>query len=1035
MSELDRRDFLKIVGLSTGAAAVAGCSDPVDKLIPYVIEPEEITPGISVEYASTCQECSAACGLHVKTREGRPIKLEGNPDHPINQGRLCARGQAGIGRTYHPDRIEGPATRNSDGSLQMTTWDDAKNKLAAELGSAAAKTWILGGPVGPSLDGLIDGFVAAAGLAGRLRYETFGQQALIQASESVFGVSAPPIFNLSDADLVIDFGSDFLDTGSSPIEHSGQFSKSRDLSAHSNGGARLIVIGPRQNLTGSNADQWVPAAAGSEGLLALALAKAVAARNNSSVSDAAISSANIPAAITAAGLERSTFDGLVEKIAGADHAVALPPGLAAATTAGAGATAAVLLLNAVVGAVGHQLTYPAVDAAPTSSLKDVLALISEMKNGRVECLLIHDLNPVYSLPESAGFNEALANVDLVVSFASLADETTEAASLLLPDHTSLESWGDASPRPGVRSLVQPTIRPLYDTQALGDTLLAVARTIGGNVASALPAGSWKSVVESNWSDTNWRQALARGGVFEATPLRDVTALLGTGSGAGNLRPAAPRLQGSSGLTLVAFPHSFLGDGRGAALPWLQEIPDPVTKLSWNTWAEVSFNTAKELDVVFGDVLQVETDSGSIEVSVFPRGGIRDDVIAIPLGQGHTVGYYASMSGDYAAGVAEKGQPGMMRGANLATILPAAYDEAGGQAYLSTKALVTKTGRFRRLALSQWTDNQRKRGLAQEVSIFDLATGGGAAHFAAAAMASESGHGDGGEMAGGDHAEAAAGGHHFDGPPFEFDAANDSHPEQPYRWGMTIDNDKCTGCSACIAACYVENNVPIVGETQAIRHREMTWLRIERYVGEGDDDVRDGSERRPTPDGEILGHTEIRHLPMLCQHCGAAPCEAVCPVIATYHSPEGLNGMIYNRCVGTRYCGNNCPYKLRRFNYFDYGRLNWPGLLGLMLNPDVTVRGQGVMEKCSFCVQRIESARQPAKDEGREIADGEVVTACQQSCPSHAITFGNVKEESSMAAKQAKEGDGRAYHALQELNTRSAITYLAQVRREKNEGVH
>jgi molybdopterin-containing oxidoreductase family iron-sulfur binding subunit len=1032
MSELDRRDFLKIVGLSTGAAAVVGCGDPVDKLIPYVIQPEEITPGIAVEYASTCQECSAACGLHVKTREGRPIKLEGNPEHPINQGRLCARGQAGIGRTYHPDRIEGPATRNSDGSLQATTWDDAKNKLAAKLGSAASKTWILGGSVGPSLDGLIDGFVAAAGLAGRLSYEPFGQQALIQASESVFGVSAAPIFDLSDADLIIDFGSDFLDTGSSPTEHSGQFSKNRDVAAHSNGGARLIVIGPRQNLTGSNADQWVPTVPGSEGLLALALAKAVAAKKGSSVSDAVISAADIPAAIAAAGLKRSAFDALVKKISAAQHAVALPPGVAAATTAGAGAAAAVLLLNAVVGAVGHQLNYPAADATPKSSLKDVLALISEMKSGRVECLLIHDLNPVFALPESAGFKEALAKVDLVVSFASLADETTEVANLLLPDHTSLESWGDASPRPGIRSLIQPTIRPLHDTQALGDTLLAVARTLGGDAASALPAGSWKSVVEANWSDTNWRQALARGGVFEATPFRDVTA----GSGAGNLRPAAPRLQGSGGLTLIAFPHSFLGDGRGAALPWLQEIPDPVTKLSWNSWAEISFNTAKELDVVFGDVLSIETDSGSIEVSVFPRGGVRDDVIAIPIGQGHTVGYYASMSGDYAAGVAEKGQPGMMRGANLATVLPAAYDEAGGQAYLATHASVSKTGRFRRLALSQWTDNQRKRGLAQEVSIYDLAMGGGAAHFAAAAMASESGSGhEGKEMAGGDHAEAAAAGHHFDGPPFEFDAANDSMPGQPYRWGMTIDNDKCTGCSACIAACYVENNVSIVGEIQAIRHREMTWLRIERYVGEGDDDVRDGSERRPTPDGEILGHTEIRHLPMLCQHCGAAPCEAVCPVIATYHTPEGLNGMVYNRCVGTRYCGNNCPYKVRRFNYFDYGRLNWPGLLGLMLNPDVTVRGQGVMEKCTFCVQRIETARQPAKDEGRDIADGEVVTACQQACPSHAITFGNVKEESSMAARQAKAGDGRAYNVLQELNTRSAITYLAQVRREKNEGVH
>ena len=1020
MSELDRRDFLKIVGLSAGAAVTAGCGDPADKLIPYVIQPEEITPGIPVVYASTCQECPAACGLHVKTREGRPIKLEGNPEHPINQGRLCARGQTGIGRTYHPDRIEGPASRSGDGSLQAIGWDDAKNKLAAELGSAAQKTWILGGPVGTSLDGLIDQFVTATGIAGRLTYEPFGQHALIEASEAVFGVSAAPVFDVSNADLIVDFGADFLDTGVSPTEHAAQFAKSRDVAAHSDGGARLIAIGARQNLTASNADHWIPAAPGSEGLLALALARSVADRKGSDVVYPALAAADVNAAISAAGIERSVFDRVVDKLVSAKHAVALPPGIAASTTAGSGAAAAVLLLNVVVGAVGSLLKVPATDAKRTSTLKDVIDLIAEMKAGNVHCLLIHDLNPVFSLPESAGFKDALSKVDLVVSFASLADETSEAANLLVPDHTAMESWGDASPRAGIRSLVQPTIRPLLNTQALGDTLLSVARAMGDNVAGQVPSGSWKSVVEANWSDTNWRKALARGGVFEAMPTREVTVA----ASAANLLPSAPRLQGSGDFTLVAFPHSYYGDGRGAALPWMQEIPDPVTKISWNSWAEISIEKAKELGVVFGDVISIGTGIGSIDVSVYPRGGVRDDVVAIPIGQGHTVGHYASMAGD--------GQPGVARGANVAAVLPAALDEAGGQAYLSTKASVTKTGRFRRLALSQWTDNQRKRGLAPEVSIYDLATSGGMAHFAAAAQASESG----GEQAGdAEHTEAVASGHHFEGPPFEFDAANDSEPGQPYRWGMTIDNDKCTGCGACVAACYIENNGTIVGEVEAIRRREMSWLRIERYVGDGDDDVRKDADRRPTAAGEILGKNEVRHLPMLCQHCGAAPCEAVCPVIATYHTPEGLNGMVYNRCVGTRYCANNCVYKVRRFNYFDYGRLNWPGLLGLMLNPDVTVRGQGVMEKCTFCVQRISAARQPAKDAGREIADGAVVTACQQACPSDAIDFGNLKDAASAAAQKAKQGEDRAYHALQELNTRSAITYLAQVRREKNEGVH
>lgn len=1025
MSELDRRDFLKIVGLSAGAAATVAC-DPPDKLIPYVIQPEEITPGIAVDYASTCLECPAACGLHVKTREGRPIKLEGNPDHPVNKGRLCGRGQAGLGRTYHPDRIEGPAARSSDGTLQSVSWEDAKSKLAAKLGSAARKTWILGGPVGPSLDGLLDDFVSATGIAGRLSYSPFGEQALIEASEQVFGVSAAPIFDLSGADVIIDFGSGFIDTGASPVEHAGQLAANRDVSKHSDGGARLIAVNPRQDLAASNADHWVAAAAGSEGVLALALAKAVADKKGARGVGSALAGANINAAVKAAGISRAIFDQVAAKLAKSKHGVALPPGVGSTTTAGAGTAAAVLLLNVVLGAVGSALQYPAADARKTSSLQDVLALIDAMKAGKVECLLIHDLNPVFSLPAAAGFAEALKKVDLVVSFASLADETSEAADLLMPDHTAMESWGDANPRPGVRSLVQPTIRPLFDTQALGDTLLATARVMGGNAASQLPEGSWKSVVESNWRGTNWRKALAVGGVFEKTPTRSVSVA----SSASNLRPTPPRLQGSGDFTVVAFPHAFYYDGRGAALPWNQEIPDPVTKLSWNTWAEISQAKADELGVVFGDVVTIATDAGSIDVSVYPRGGVRDDVVAIPIGQGHTVGYYASMAGDYQG--SDGPQPGVARGQNVADILPAALDEAGGQAFLSTKATVTKTGRFRRLALSQFTDNQRKRGLAPEVSLYDLAKGGGMAHFATAASAAESGadHSD----AGGEHGEAA-GGHHFEGPPFEFAAKYDADPAQPYRWGMTIDNDKCTGCSACISACYIENNVSIVGEEQAIRHREMTWMRIERYVGDGEDDIHDGAERRPTPDGEVLGENDVRHLPMLCQHCGAAPCEAVCPVIATYHTDEGINGMVYNRCVGTRYCGNNCTYKVRRFNYFDYGRKNWPGLLGLMLNPDVTVRGQGVMEKCSFCVQRIETARQPAKDAGREIGANAVVTACQQACPSDAISFGNLRNESSEAVQKAKQGEDRAYHALQILNTRSAVTYLAQVRREENEGAH
>ncbi len=684
---------------------------------------------------------------------------------------------------------------------------------------------------------------------------------------------------------------------------------------------------------------------------------------------------------------------LAETLLHAKSALVLPPGVAATSSSAVAVSAVVLLLNALLGALGRGLTVPTeADAVQSASYADLERLVSRMSGGQVQVLLIHDSNPLYSLPKSLGFAEALAKVPFVVSFSSMTDETSEVAHLVLPDHSPFESWGDAAPRAGVRSLVQPTLRPLFDTRALGDTLMALGRALGG----AMPASTFKEIVQANWAGTSWRDALGRGGLFSS----DAGASAAPAGDLAGVSYTAPRIAGSGEYTLVAFPHSYLGDGSAANNGWLQELPDPVTKLSWWSWAEMSFDTAERLGVGFGDVVELSTGAGSVEVSVFPRGGIRDDVIAVPIGQGHTVGYYSSMAGE--------GQEGVPRGINVNDLLVGTKDEAGGRTWLNTRVSARKTGAYRRLALSQWVDNQRGRGLAPVVTVAKL-------------QGKEEEHHDA---------------HHanFDEPPIGFDAAYDADPDQPYRWGMTIDNDRCNGCSACITACSIENNVTVVGETQSIMHREMHWLRIERYNGDGDREG--GGERRPIPNRERLGEVDVRHLPLPCQHCGAAPCEAVCPVIGTYHSIEGINSMVYNRCVGTRYCANNCIYKVRRFNYYDYGNKNYPGLLGMMTNPDVTSRQQGVMEKCSLCVQRIETARQPAKDEGRVIADGEVTPACAQTCPTGAITFGNLRDDKSRVRTKAATQDKRAYHALQEYNARPAITYLAQVKRsESHEGSH
>jgi molybdopterin-containing oxidoreductase family iron-sulfur binding subunit len=681
----------------------------------------------------------------------------------------------------------------------------------------------------------------------------------------------------------------------------------------------------------------------------------------------------------------------------------------------------------VVGAIGRSVTLPA-DSGPKPSFREVVKLIDAMKAGDVSVLVIHGSNPLYSLPPDSGFAEALEKVGMVVSTASMPDETALKAHLVMPDHTPLESWGDAAPRPGVRSLVQPTLRPLFDTRAFGDTLLASGRALG-DARAALPAGAdFQALVAAAWSDTDWRQALMRGGSFQSVD----AGAMPIAASAARLEVKEPQLEGDGSFVVLPVPSPLLGDGRGANIPQLQETPDPITKITWQSWAEVSKKAAESLGLSAGDVVAIETTFGRVEVPVWPRGGIRDDVVALAVGQGHTVGRYASLGKD--------GSPGAPRGVNVISVLPALTDESGARAWLSARAKLSNTGRYERLPFTQGTDNKRGRSLGNAISLVALAKGENpwapndapATHPLTLGGAAAATHG-------GEDAEGHGGGHH-EGPHEilrAFDPTDDATAENPFRWGMTVDVDKCTGCSACVVACSIENNIVVVGEEGVRRHRQMSWLRIERYVGDGEQTLLTG---RPGPqNGESLGNVDVRNSPMLCQQCGAAPCEPVCPVIATYHTPSGLNGMIYNRCIGTRYCSNNCPYKVRRFNWFDYQIETWPEPMQLMLNPDVTVRGQGVMEKCTFCIQRIQSARNDAKASGDGLpADGSIRTACQQTCPTDAIVFGNLKDEKSRVNTLAAENEGRTYHALHVLNTRPAISYLAKVQRvpvESGSGEH
>ncbi len=997
MSGIKRRDFLKVLGLSGAGTGLIGCAqERAQKLIPYLVQPEEIIPGIPTYYASACRECPAGCGVHVKVREGRPIKVEGNPDHPVNAGRLCARGQASLQGLYNPDRITGPLRRGANGEFEPVSWEDAETLLAGRInqlraGGRADRLYLLTDGAHGTLDRLFDAWMEAIGSPNRLIHESFDLEPLREANRLTFGQAAIPRYELDQAELILAFGAGFLETWISPVHYARLFSRSQSFRQGHKG--RFVFVGPRRSLTATNADEWVPAHATGAMLLALAMTRVLIAEGRAGERAAAIRPIVEPftpeRVAEAAGVPAETIARLAHEFGDAPSSLALPPGT---ELSGANATAthvAVNLLNYAAGNVGRTVRFgPNVLRQRAAGPGRLAEAAERMRAGEVEVALVHGCNPVHTLPPALGFAEALGNVNLVVSFASFMDETAAVADLILPDHTPLESWGDHEPEIGVRTLMQPTIDPLFDTRATGAVLISLAARIGDVAAERFQQPDYRSYLQDAWRTVHrelavresfeefWRAALSRGGVWREVAAEPVTL----NRAVAGVDFDEPTLEGGdrASYVLLVYPSPTLYDGRAANRPWLQELPDPVTKIVWNSWIEIHPQTADQLGVRSGDVLEVSTPHGRLEVAAYVHDLIRADVVALPTGQGHTA------YGRWASG----------RGVNPLALLPAAADGAsGGSAWLTTRASLTATGRRARLVRTQGSDDDLGREIAEVVSL---------------ALAREEE----------EHASEAL----RHDPGALVDAAEDADPKSPYRWGMSIDLSSCIGCSACVTACYAENNIPVVGEELCAQGREMAWVRIDSYqehvISEEDHGGGHGGES---------GSPHVVHLPMLCQHCGNAPCEPVCPVYATYHNPEGLNVQVYNRCVGTRYCSNNCPYKVRRFEWFDY---EYPYPLNLQLNPDVTVRQKGVMEKCTFCVQRIMKARNDANALGRDVQDGEVVPACAQTCPAEAIVFGNLRDPNSRVSRLAR--NGRAYHVLGELNARPAITYLKDVARTGEE---
>ncbi|MFQ5746929.1 MAG: molybdopterin dinucleotide binding domain-containing protein [Gemmatimonadota bacterium] len=956
-----RRDFLKVIGVAgAGAAAACGPPDTGDKLIPYLVQPDEIIPGTNTPYATVLTGAGEPLPVHAMVRDGRAIKLEGNPDFPGGTGRLSALAHSSLQDLYDPDRISGPRRREGE-VLSAATWDDAIAAAAAAVSAAGpGGTALLTAPATGARLAFYARWAAAVG-AEHVAYEPFGLEAMRAAHEIAFGIAAIPSYELDRADRIVSFGADFLETWLAPVDLAGRFARARDVEAGRH--ARFTFVGPRLSLTGTNADDWLPARPGTEGHVALAVAHVVAERRGGAAAArvAGLLADYSPEAVAgAADIPAERIRQLGEEVAEARAPIALPPGVAGQGAASTGAHLAVAILNAVSGAVGETVRFDRGPARGTSaSFAEIRNLVGRLRDGSVRTLIVAGPNPAYSLPHSVGFADALENVT-VLSLASHLDETAALADWILPASHELESWGDADIAPGVRALAQPVMRPVFDTRQQEDILLAIAK--GAGAETAFETDDFAAFLKSEWKDRSeagsdaafedwWREALKRGGSGEAEAGGAAAPPLSAAAASHDFGPPAS----PDGITFVAAPTLQFHDGRGANRSWMQEFPDAVTKAVWNAWVEIHPETAAPLGLSNGDLVEVRSAAGSVRAPAYLYRGIRPDVVAIPLGQGH----------------AESGRTAKGRGVNALDLLDGTADaRSGALSFAAAGVQISAVGERARLVIMQGSDSDHGREFAEMLGVAE--------------------------------AHAAIREHRVDLREL-VEAAYDSDPKSPYRWGMTIDLNACTGCGACVTACYAENNLPTVGEDLCAMGREMSWMQIERYYEE-------------TPDG-----FQTVHEPMLCQHCGDAPCEPVCPVYAAYHTPEGLNGQVYNRCVGTRYCANNCPYKVRRFNWYTYEP---PAPLTHQLNPDVTVRQKGVMEKCTFCVQRINRAKIQAKEEGRLVQDGEIRTACMQSCPTDAIVFGNLKDPESRVSRIAK--GARAYHVLGELNTRPAVTYLKSV---------
>jgi len=942
-----RRDFLRLMGASIALAGATACTrQPVEKIVPYVRQPEELVPGRPLFYATAMSLGGYAMPLLAESHMGRPTKAEGSPEHPASLGATDIYGQASVLDLYDPDRSRTVLYRG-----EVATWSAFvtafRNQLTAQSGTQGASFRILTEQVtSPTLSDQIKTLLAAFPSAKWHQWDpVFG---VVQTAGGPVDAETPT-FRFDQADIIVSLDADFLGTGPQAVRAQKDFAKRRRVDHPGGDMNRLYVVEPTLTVTGGRADHRLPMKARDVHAFAAALAGAVGAGRSAAPPNSALPN-DAARWISAIAKDLQAHRGTSIVIADDKQ----PPAVHALARA----------MNEALGNAGTTVTYaaPIVKTNPdgVASLRE---LVGEMNAGKVDVLLMLGGNPVFTAPADVDFAAALQKVALRAHLSQMVDETSDLCHWHINEAHFLEAWGDLRSFDGTVTLQQPLIAPLYGGKSALEVVAAL-NGLGDKTGLDLLRDYWTRAIggqtEDYWNitpadtfDKTWRKMLHDGFVAgtsafdqaaQASPVPVQVLSLTTDS--------TTELRTGTGLEIVFRPDPTILDGRFANNGWLQELPKPITKITWDAVAYISPRTAERLGLESRDLVTLSYRGRAQEMPLWVQPGHADDSVTVHFGYGRR----------------KSGRVGTSVGFNAFTLrhADAPWFDGGLE--------IAKTGTYE-ISTTQTHWNMESRNAVRVVTKDQYAAHPEAVH----AM----GHSPAPDMT--------------LYPRYEYNG---------YKWGMAIDTNTCTGCGVCVIACQAENNIAIVGKEQVGRGREMLWLRVDTYHA--------GNIDSP----------ETYHQPVPCMQCENAPCEQVCPVAATTHSAEGLNDMVYNRCVGTRYCSNNCPYKVRRFNFLLYSDYSTPSF-DMVRNPDVTVRSRGVMEKCTYCVQRINHARGDAKTEGRAIRDGEIRTACEQACPSDAIVFGDLNDPNSRVSKvKAQE---RNYGILEDLNTRPRTTYLAAVR--------